>query len=174
MAPTQALEPAEVPVGGDPFAACLDRQRGVVGIGHQVALHARLAAEPPKDLPMTLARGENHRIRLAPNRIDEAERPLDRCGRHEDSRMGGDTEEAAQDEIGDAHRLVTREHLGEPILVALVIRRALMKCIDRDVDVYEDGRSNPSMMSRRPAVSSRSTPGAKRLLANVGSTILFG
>jgi hypothetical protein len=50
-----AREPAEVAVGGDPLASRLDRQRGEVGVGRQVALDARRPTEAGEDVPVALA-----------------------------------------------------------------------------------------------------------------------
>src|SRR3990172_7246233 len=52
MAPPEAYEPAEVPIGGDPFAARFDCEGGEIGVGHEIAFHVTLAAEPAEDIPM--------------------------------------------------------------------------------------------------------------------------
>ncbi|HRH88629.1 MAG TPA: hypothetical protein PLO41_17425 [Rubrivivax sp.] len=45
VAPAQALEAAEIPVGGDPFAAGFDGHRRQIGVGDEVALGAGIGAQ---------------------------------------------------------------------------------------------------------------------------------
>jgi hypothetical protein len=50
----------------------------------------------------------------------------------------GDPDEPAQDEYGEAERLVERDRRLEPRPVVAVARCPLVKRVDEDVDVEED------------------------------------
>lgn len=63
--PVQALEPGEVPVGGDPFATRFDRQGCQPGILHQIPGGAGGPAEIAEDLPMALSCFHHLTMRLA-------------------------------------------------------------------------------------------------------------
>src|SRR4029077_19058583 len=72
--------------------------------------------------------------------------------------------ESAQHQLADAVRLLGRERLAKPLVVALMLGRLGAVCVDEDVDVAEDhrrlcsGRSS-SIKSSMAALLSRSTPG---------------
>lgn len=100
MPPAEPRETAEVAVGRDQLAARLDRDRGDEGIRRQVSLRANCDTEAPVDLPMPLPRSDEHRTGLCQQSVNELEGSLDWRGRREDPGMGGDADEAAQDDLG--------------------------------------------------------------------------
>lgn len=169
MPPPQAGEAAEVSIAGDQLTSALERERGEVGIRHEVAACAGPDAQALEDLPVTRTRTNVHDVRLVAEGVGEQESLLDRCGRGEDARVGRDAEEATEHEIADPNWLVARQSAGQPRAIAVMILSALVVRRNEDVDVEEDQRSPASMCSRRVALSSRSIPGRSRLPANVGS-----
>src|SRR5689334_20604481 len=50
--PAQPRETRVVSIGGDPFAPVLDRQRGMIRVGNEIALGAGGEAELREDLPV--------------------------------------------------------------------------------------------------------------------------
>jgi hypothetical protein len=63
MAPTKKRrEAGEIGIGGDPFAAALDRQRCVDRVRHEFAFHLSVFAELAKDGKVAFAR-PNYRAR---------------------------------------------------------------------------------------------------------------
>ena len=100
MPPAQTVEAAEVAVRGDPLAAGFDGERSEVGIRDEIALRAGVDAQSLEDLPVSRTRGQQNGIRLHSKRIGEGEGSLDRRGRREHARVGGDADEPAQNELG--------------------------------------------------------------------------
>ena len=96
MAPAQSAEAAVIAVGRDPFAPRLDRQRGKVRVGHQVAAHAAVAAETLEDVPMPGAGPNVDAIRLAAQLLDKLQRIAERGRLSEYLRVGNHAQEAAQ------------------------------------------------------------------------------
>lgn len=158
MAPSQAIEAAEVAIGGDPLTPRLDRQCRQVGVGDKVALGPYRQAQPLEDLPVPSSGSDGDGVGLASQRDGEGQGLIDRCRGREDARVGDDPNEAAQNEIGDAYRLVSLGRRRQPGTIAVMVRSAFVECMDEDVDVNEDQESAPSIRSSKAALSSRSIP----------------
>src|SRR4029453_932011 len=140
MAPSQAGEPAEVAIRGDPIASRLDRQRGEVGIRYQIAFDARGPAESREDVPVAAAGLDRHAVRLHANDGGETGRGFDGRGLLEHLRVGHDPEEAAENQVGDAVWLLAGEQVTEPGGVVLVSRGVEAMGVDEDVDVNDSPR----------------------------------
>ncbi len=76
--PPQASETREVAVCCDPFATRFDSERGEIGVGDEVPLGTPIAAQPPEDAPVTLARRHRDRIRVVPDLVCEGQRDIER------------------------------------------------------------------------------------------------
>lgn len=95
MPPAQAGEAGVVTVGRNPFAARLDRERGEVGVGHEVALCPYLTAKPRENGPVTRAGRHDNAARLRQKRLSELEGVLDGGGGVERLWVGDDPQKAA-------------------------------------------------------------------------------
>ena len=74
MPPPQAGEAAVVAVGRDPLAAGLDRERGEVGVSHEVALRVGLAAEAREERPVSGPGLDGNGVRVRLNGVRERQR----------------------------------------------------------------------------------------------------
>ncbi len=99
MSPAKPGESTEVPVGRDPLTAALDRERGKVRVGDEVAAGAGGAAETLEDRPVAFAGRDEDRVRLGTKAIGELERGGDRDRWIEHPGMGHDAYESAQHQL---------------------------------------------------------------------------
>ncbi len=159
MAPTQTLEPGEVAVCGDPLATGFDGEGRQVGVGDEVSPGAGIKAQPFEEAPVPRSGVDHEGVWRSPKGVDERQRDRHGTGDFEDSRMGHDTDEPAQDDRREAEWFVRPDGGGEPVAISLVVRRVRPRGVDEDIDVDEDQRSVPSMTSSNAAMSSSSTPG---------------
>lgn len=121
MADAKARKAMVVAVRRDPFASAPDGQRGEERVRHQVAFDVGGDAQPTEDFPMTRSRGDHRAGRLLTEFLDEGEGGAHQAGRIEDLRMGHDTEEAAEDKIGQAIGLVGIDELLEPREIGVMV-----------------------------------------------------
>jgi hypothetical protein len=74
MADAQPAETSVIAVGGDPFAAGLDRKRGEVRISNQVPARAGVGAEAGEDRPVSPSGREQRRVWLGAKGLAESKR----------------------------------------------------------------------------------------------------
>ncbi len=102
MAPAESGKAGVVPVSGDPFAPGLDGQCCQIGVGHQVAPHLRLAAQPRENLPVAVAGMHHDTVRAIADIRDERQGRLEGSWLLEHAWVGHNSDKAAEDEVGHA------------------------------------------------------------------------
>src|SRR5262249_17915732 len=128
--PLQSGKSCVVAVHGDPFAAPLDCQRGVPGVGDARSSDIGLDTEPLEDVPMTLARLNNMTMRLAEQIIAERECFLDCARRRVETWIGCDSNDGAQRQGRNAEARLAVEDSVEPRVTDRMLRHVLPKRID--------------------------------------------
>ena len=148
--PTKSGEPTEVPVGRDPLAARFDRDRREIRVGHEIALYARIEAQPPEEVPMTRTGFDPYAIRLVAQLLGERECIGGPAWALEYLGMRHHPNEAAQDKIGNSICLVAVDETLKPLPIGGMVRRILPVCVDEHVDIGEEQLRIPSGRAVRP------------------------
>lgn len=138
MADAKARKAVVVAVRGDPFASALDGQRGEERIRYQVAFDVGHSAQPTEDVPMTRPRGDHRAVRLLTEFLDEGEGISHQTVRIEDLRMSHDTEETAEDGIGQAIGLVGIDEVLEPREIGAMVPSVFAMGIHKHVDIKKN------------------------------------
>ena len=166
MSPSQTFESRKVTVRSDPFTSGLDGQRSVVGIAYQVASRRNTGAEITENLPVTGTRRNDRHVGMVAQTADERNGLRQGSGRMKDLWVCQDPQTSTEHQFGNRAPLeIVVKTLLQPRSVLRVRFRVLPMSIDKNVHVQKDHRS--SMISNRPAVLSRSTPGCRPCPLNV-------
>ena len=113
--PSKIPESRIVVIESDPFTAGLNGQRRKPCVGHQVAAGVRLAAKVREDLPVPLARLNDHAMGLIKQDVAEPEHLIQAARLRKDLRVCGDADHPAQYLRGHTVTGVTVEHAVEPV-----------------------------------------------------------
>ena len=90
--PLQAREPGVIAIEGDPFAAGLDGQCGKPCIRRQVTAGVSFNAKTFENVPVPLARLNDHAVGLRKEYVAETENFIQAAGHRKNLRVGGDAD----------------------------------------------------------------------------------
>lgn len=138
MPPAQAGEATVISIRSDPLAPALYRQGREIRVRYEIPFRAHFQAQAAKDRPMSRAGVHANAVRRLAQLIRKRERGRNGARLVKDLGVGGNADEPAQRELGNAVRLVAVDHVFQPGAISGMIRRVFPVRVDQDVDVGED------------------------------------
>ena len=113
-APSKARKPRIIAIESDPLTAGLHGQGSKPCVRHQVASGFRFRAKAREDLPVPLARLNDHAAGLSQQDVTESEHLIHAARFHKDLRVGGDADHTAQYLWSHTVTRVAVDHAIEP------------------------------------------------------------
>lgn len=111
-----------VAVCADPFTATFNRQGCEEGIGNEVALDISGCAEARKDVPMAWTRIDERTVGLIAELFGKRHGLCHRAGGMKDLGMGHNTKKPAQNQVGQAIRVIGVDEFFKPATIGCVVR----------------------------------------------------
>lgn len=157
-APGQFREPREIAVGGNPFAAGFDRQRGEPCILYQITGRGGSAAKRFKNAPMAFTWDNSSRVGLFEQCPAKRKSMGGQARTREYFWMRRHANDRGQHLRGNAVGWFSVNYTVQPVPIAFMLGRVTAKCVHKYVNIGQD-QVRSSIRSSKAAESSRSTPG---------------
>lgn len=100
VVPAQSLESGEVGIAGDEFGSVTDRERGKVGVGHQIAGRAGLAEQRAENIPVFVSLLYESCVVQREPAADLRGRSVRRQRARKNIGVGGDAQKTEEDDPG--------------------------------------------------------------------------
>ena len=157
QAPFKIRESRIIAIQSDPFTAKLDGQCRKPCVRHQVATGVRFHTKAFENLPVPLARLNDHTMGLSKQSVTEPEHLVQAAGLHKDLGVCRDAGHTAQDLGSHTVTRVAVDHAVEPAPAGPMVGGIRAEGVHENVDVGKD--HGAFMTSSRSTDLLRSTPG---------------
>jgi len=155
--PLETRKPRIIVIQRNPFTAGFDGLRGKPGGRYQVAARIRFFAETFENVPVLLARLNDHAVRLCKEYIAKPEYFIQPAWHRKNLRVGGDTNHTAQDLRRHTVTRIAIDHTVKPAPADLMFGGIRSESVHEDVDI---GKVHGLFMtSSRSLERFKSTPG---------------
>ena len=170
--PLKGRESRIIAIESDPLAAGFDGQCRKPCTRHQVAPGIRFGAKAFKNLPVPFAGLNDHALGLRKECVTKPEHFIQTAGHRKHFRVGGNTDDTAQDLWSHTITCVSIDHAVEPAPAGPMISGIRSEGVYENVDVRKD--HGAFMTSSRSVDRFRSTPGRMPPVAlDTGNSIRF-
>ena len=158
--PLKTRKPRIIVIKRNPFTPGLNSQCGKPCVRHQVTASVRFRAKAFENVPVLLARLNDHAVRLYQEYIAESEDFMQPAWHRKNFRVGRDADHTAQDLRSHTVPRIAVDHAVKPAPAALMIRGIRSEGMNENVDVWE--YHGAFMTSSRSPERFRSTPEGRR------------
>ena len=156
--PLQAREPGIIMIQSNPFTAGFDGQCSKPSVRYQVSASVRFCAKAFENVPVPLARLNDHAVWLDEENVAKPENFIQAAGHRKDFRVGGDADHTTQDLRSHTVTRIAINHAVKPAPADLMVGGVLSESVHENVDV---GKYHGAFMtSSRSLERFRSIPGS--------------